>query len=90
MFSLPATVTAREAGDTLRMLEQGMRNHAGETLVVDATGLTRFDSSALAVLLEVHRLAAAWGKRFQVRNLPAKLAKLAELYGVEEFIPTPA
>ena len=87
MFALPSTLTVREADDTLRMLDQGMRSHAGDTLVVDAGGLTRFDSSALAVLLELHRMAVAWGKRFQVRNLPLKLVDLATLYGVDELIP---
>jgi phospholipid transport system transporter-binding protein len=87
MLALPATITAREAGDTLRMLNQGMRNHDGDTLVVDAGALTRFDSSVLAVLLEMHRTAVAWGKRFKVRNLPPKLVNLAKLYGVEELVP---
>ena len=49
-------------------------------VVIDATALTRFDSSALAVLIECHRLAKAWGRGFEVANMPPKLAQLASLY----------
>jgi phospholipid transport system transporter-binding protein len=87
MLLLPDTLTMSEAPDTLRMLNQGLRDQAGETLVVDASGLKRFDSAALAVLLECHRLAAAWGKAFEVRHLPPKLADLAGLYGVAGLLP---
>lgn len=91
MLLLPATLTAREARDTLRMLSQGLRAQARtETrVVIDASALVRFDSSALAVLLECHRLARAWGKSFEVNHLPPKLAELAGLYGVAEVIGAP-
>lgn len=88
MLLLPDTLTMAEAPDTLRMLQQGLRDQAGDTLVVDASGLKRFDSAALAVLIECHRLAVAWGKRFEVRHLPPKLADLAGLYGVASLLPT--
>jgi phospholipid transport system transporter-binding protein len=87
MLLLPATLTVAEARDTLRMLRQGLRAQEGETLVVDAGALKRFDSSALAVLIECHRLARAWGKRFEVRHLPPKLRALAGLYGVAALLP---
>ncbi|WP_019560691.1 MULTISPECIES: STAS domain-containing protein [Caldimonas] len=87
MLLLPTTLTVAEASDTLRMLQQGLRDQQGETLVVDAGALKRFDSSALAVLVECHRLARAWGKRFEVRHLPPKLRDLAGLYGVAALLP---
>ena len=90
MLLLPDTLTMAEAPDTLRMLSQGLRDQAGDTLVVDASGLRRFDSSALAVLIECHRLAVAWGKGFEVRHLPPKLADLAGLYGVGGLLPAGA
>jgi phospholipid transport system transporter-binding protein len=90
MLLLPATVTVREARDTQRMLSQAMqqdiKSHNEAHVTVDASGLTQFDSSALAVLLECQRLAMAWGKGLVVRNAPAKLAELARLYGVDSLL----
>ena len=86
MLLLPATVTADEAQDTLRMLAQALKREPEGGVVIDASGLQQFDSAALAVLLECQRLAAAWGKGFSVRHPPAKLASLARLYGVGELV----
>ena len=62
MLLLPANVTAVEANDTRRLLLQALKgeDRAG-VVVVDASNLQRFDSSALAVLLECERAAQAWG-----------------------------
>ncbi len=87
MLLLPATLTAREARDTLRMLTQALRVEGSEgAVVVDAGPLQHFDSAALAVLLEIDRLAEAWGRRFSIRSAPAKLAALAKLYGVDALL----
>jgi phospholipid transport system transporter-binding protein len=87
MLLLPATLTAREARDTLRMLKQALQTEGSETaVIVDAGPLQHFDSAALAVLLEVDRLAEAWGRRFAIRSAPAKLAALAKLYGVDALL----
>ena len=87
MLLLPATLTAREARDTLRMLKQALEQERSENaVVVDAGPLQRFDSSALAVLLEIDRLAQAWGREFAIRSAPAKLAALARLYGVDALL----
>lgn len=93
MLLLPSTLTAREASDTLRMLTQALQKEGGEgAVVVDAGPLQHFDSAALAVLLEVDRLAAAWGRPFSIRSAPPKLAALAKLYGVDVLLlkPEPA
>jgi phospholipid transport system transporter-binding protein len=87
---LPAVLTAREARDTLRMLKQALEKEGSESaVVVDAGPLQRFDSSALAVLLEIDRLAQAWGRDFAIRSAPAKLVALAKLYGVEGLLLRP-
>jgi phospholipid transport system transporter-binding protein len=87
MLLLPVTLTAREARDTLRMLKQALEKEGGEgAVVVDASPLQRFDSSALAVLLELDRMAQAWGRAFAIRSAPAKLAALARLYGVDALL----
>ena len=87
MLLLPDTLTMDEARDALRMLSQSLQRDAGgEALVIDASGLKRFDSSALAVLLESARLAQAWGKRLRVERPPPQLAQLAGLYGVADLL----
>jgi phospholipid transport system transporter-binding protein len=86
MLLLPATITAREARDTQRLLAQALQNEPESGVVVDAGNLQQFDSSALAVLLECQRLAQAFGKSFAVRNAPPKLAALAKLYGVDVLL----
>jgi len=93
MLLLPATLTSREARVTLRMLQQALQSEGSETpVVVDAGPLQQLDSAALAVLLEIERLAVAWGRAFVVRGVPAKLAALAKLYGVDVLLlrPEPA
>ena len=87
MLVLPVTLTAREARNTLRMLKQALEKEGGEgVVVVDAGPLQRFDSSALAVLLELDRMAQAWGRGFAIRSAPPKLAALARLYGVDALL----
>ena len=89
MLLLPATITLRESRDTLRLLSQALQGEQDGEVVIDASPLQQFDTSALAVLLEVRRLAQAWGRPFSVRNAPDKLSALAQLYGVGELLFTP-
>ena len=86
MLLLPSTLTLREARDTQRMLAQGLQAEPEGALVINASGLQHFDTSALAVLLECQRLAQAFGRAFAVRDAPPKLAALAKLYGVDEIL----
>ncbi len=53
---------------------------------LDASGLSTLDTSAIAVLLECRRVAAASGKTLPIDGLPAKLNELARLYGVGELL----
>ena len=55
---------------------------SGASWTVDASGLTEFDSSALAVLLACRREAATLGQSWLVTGWPPKLQALAGLYGV--------
>jgi phospholipid transport system transporter-binding protein len=86
MVLLPATLTLREANDTLAMLSQAAARDGAATLAVDASALQRFDSSALAVLLACRRIAAGEGKGFELRGAPAPLLALAGLYGIDELL----
>ena len=86
MLLLPAEITHRSARSCAHMLVQALR--AEDTgAIADAGSLTKFDSSALAVLLECRRETQVLGKTFSVRSLPARLRSLAVLYGVAELLP---
>jgi len=54
---------------------------------VDLSGVVRCDSSAVAVLLEWQRAAAAQGLTLTVQGVPAALHSLATVYGVTELLP---
>ncbi|MDB5742111.1 MAG: anti-sigma-factor antagonist domain protein [Polaromonas sp.] len=59
-------------------------------VVLDATDLQRFDSSALAILLACRRRSLAAGKTFAVRGASERLLQLAGVYGVAALIPVVA
>ena len=86
MLVLPQELTHSQATACLRTLVQGLTALSGAQVVVDAAGLSRFDSSALAVLLEFRRESLARGKQFSVQGMPARLADLATLYGIVELL----
>jgi phospholipid transport system transporter-binding protein len=87
---LPEQLTHGTAGACCRMLAQALRSDPAKQAVADASGLLRFDSSALAVLLDCRREALALGKTFAVKQLPDRLRELATLYGVAELLPVAA
>lgn len=86
MLVLPAELTHKQASACLRMLVQGLPSQTGPDVVVDAATLERFDSSALAVLLEFRRASVALGKGYEIRSLSSRLVDLARLYGVAELL----
>lgn len=88
MLVLPETLTHEEAPACCRMLTQALRSQTGTGAVADASALERFDSSAIAVLLECRRESLALGKTFAVARMPARLRELATLYGVAELLPS--
>ena len=61
-----------------------------QDVMVDASALSQFDSSALAILLECRRQAMAAGKNFSVQGVPGQLLQLANVYGVAALIPAAA
>lgn len=87
MLVLPAELMHEHATACARMLVQSLRAQADTAVVADVSALQRFDSSALAVLLECRREALAAGKTFAVKGLPDKLAGLSRLYGVDALLP---
>ena len=87
MLLLPAELTHDQAAACCHMLAQGLRSQPHPAVIADASGLVRFDSSALAVLLECRREALALGKTLSVSRMPPRLRELATLYGVAELLP---
>ncbi|MDI9334833.1 MAG: STAS domain-containing protein [Cytophagales bacterium] len=84
MLALPAKLNHEEVASSknANWLEQARL--AGWQ--IDAAGLQTFDSSALALLLDLRRKAVAASASLQVHNAPARLTQLATLYGVNELI----
>lgn len=87
MLVLPAQITHDQAQACGRMLSQALRSQPGTVVVADAGALDRFDSSALAVLLECRRESLTLGKTFAVARMPSRLRELAALYGVLQLLP---
>ncbi len=57
-------------------------------VVMDLSGITQTDSSALSVLLAWRRHALNRGAQLEMRNLPASLQSLIDLYGVRALLLT--
>jgi phospholipid transport system transporter-binding protein len=87
MLVLPAELTHAEATACCRMLAQALRSDPAPQAVADASALRRFDSSALAVLMDCRREALAMGKSFAVSGMHPRVRALAALYGVAELLP---
>ena len=87
MLVLPTNLTRTQASACLQMLVQGLRAEQGVTVVIDAAALGRFDSAALAVLLEFRRESLALGKSLVIRAMPQRLTDLASLYGIADLLP---
>ena len=87
MIALPAELMHAQASACLQALLRGLESEPSEQVVIDAAALQRFDSSALAVLLELRRRCLATGKGLAISGLPSRLRDLASLYGIGELLP---
>jgi phospholipid transport system transporter-binding protein len=76
-------LTFANAGPVLRATEAVALPADGE---VDLEGMGAIDSSAVAVLLALKRRAEGEGKPLRFVRVPAPLAALAEVYGVESIL----
>jgi len=85
--ALPDLVTLSVASSVLQSMSKALELQTGMAATVDAQGLKTFDSSAVAVLLELRRTLAQRGRQLQVVHLPPKLKELVALYGVSELLP---
>jgi len=93
MTTLPANLTLREAQGVLDTLRESFGEADADVWRIDAGAVVQLDTSALAVLLECARTAAAGGRRLEILHIPPRLADLARLYDVDELLhiePAPA
>ena len=86
MTSLPASVTLKDAQAILESLRQSLAADGGDVWRIDAASVTQLDTSALAVLLECSRMAAAAKRKLEVVNAPARMSDRAHLYGVDGLL----
>lgn len=86
-LQLPATTSLEEAPALLREIDAALDGAGNGALTIDASALSHFDTSAIALLLHAQRGANARGIALQVQAVPAKLRELAGLYGVGELLP---
>jgi phospholipid transport system transporter-binding protein len=85
-LALPSLLTHHQAASCALSLGAGIRAEKGDKVAIDASALDKFDSSALAVLLQCRRESNAMGKQFEVIGLPPQLRKLATLYEIGELL----
>ena len=81
MLVLPQELKHAQANACLAMLTTALRQEP-QQVVVDCSALTQFDSSALAVLIELRRTCLHDQKTLQLQAAPDRLSELAQVYGV--------
>jgi len=86
MTALPASLTLRDAPAVLESLRQSFAADGGEVWRIDAAAVAQLDTSALAVLLECARMAAAASRKLEIVDPPARMSDLAHLYGVDGLL----
>jgi len=86
VLRLPAVLMHPQATACRVQLVQAMAATQDRVVLLDASALEEFDSSALAVLLACRRQAQALGRSLQVQGLSERLRELATLYGVQVLL----
>ncbi|HAJ12921.1 MAG: STAS domain-containing protein [Hydrogenophaga sp.] len=83
--ALPARLTIEGASLALSDLVRTLGARSGPVRL-DASSMQDFDTSAVAVLLELRRYLSAKGQDMTVDHWPPKLAALVRLYGVDALL----
>lgn len=79
----PSVITQAEAGEVVRA---GLQALASGVTEIELGNLRRFDSTAVAALLEWRRAAQAGGVALQISGMPEGLDSLGRLYGVSHLL----
>jgi phospholipid transport system transporter-binding protein len=85
MLELPSNLKNADVARSFPKLSNYVLNEPSP-VVLDLHGVNQFDSSALALLLALSRLAKKRSKDVQFVNVPKRLCELAELYGVYDLL----
>ena len=86
-ISMPEQLTLTGAAQALERLREALVRQSGPTVLLNAEPLRVFDTSAVAVLLELRNALLTQGKTLQVSRMPQRLQALVTLYGVAELLP---
>ena len=65
----------------------GLLGPGDRDVVVDLGGVTFFDTSALDVLLDAHRLGATTGACLSLRNVPEHVQRVLRITGMGRLLP---
>lgn len=76
--------------NVLDVLEAGTRLFKDQATIVDFSGATDVDSSALSLMLEWTRRARRRGARISFTNLGESMSSLTQLYGIDTLLPVAA
>ena len=85
-LKLPATLLHDQANACLAQWVAQLPASLPPEVALDASALTDFDSSVLAVLLGLRREVVQRGSALQVAGMTPRLCELASLYGVLELL----
>ncbi len=86
MLSLEGTVTFREAPELRRQLLDVIKAHPDRNLVVELSKVTRFDTAAMAVLLEGLMMTHEQGPEIFLVGANDAVTKVFKLAGFEEAL----
>ncbi len=85
VVALPARLTIEVASSALAGLGSQLQAGSGHVRL-DASPMQEFDTSAVAVLLELRRQLLRQGREIAVEHCPPKLTALVRLYGVDSLL----
>ena len=87
-IALPAVLLQAQAQSVNNALVSSLTAQLAKDgeAVLDASALTQFDSSALAVILACRRAVLAKGAQLRITGLPERAQTLAKVYGLSELL----
>jgi phospholipid transport system transporter-binding protein len=85
-LKLPSTLLHDQAEACLAQWVTQLPPALPPAVTLDASTLSEFDSSALAVLLGLRRVLIQKGSALQVEGMTPRLRELASLYGVMDLL----
>lgn len=87
-IALPAVLLQAQAQSVANTLVTSLTSQLakGGEAVLDASALSQFDSSALAVILACRRAVLVKGAELRITGLPERAQTLAKVYGLSALL----